>query len=87
MKVVAVFFALAAAIPAVAGVSVSAPVNNSNVSTSVQFVATATTSCAKGVSSMGIYTAPGVLAYTVNGSVLNTDLTLNPGTYRNVVEE
>jgi len=43
---------------AFAGVSVSAPKNNSTVSTTIQFVASATTSCSKGVSAMGIYTAP-----------------------------
>ena len=36
---------------------------------------------------MGIYTAPNVLAYTVNGVSLNTELTLNPGTYQTVVQE
>src|SRR5713101_120907 len=87
MKMFAVFVALAGAIPAVAGVSVVVPVNISNVATSVQYVATATTTCSKGVSSMGIYTAPGVLAYTVNGSSLNTELTLNPGTYHTTVQE
>src|SRR5437588_4527102 len=72
---------------AFAGVSVTAPGNNITVATSVQFIATATTSCAKGVSAMGIYTAPYLLAYTVNGAPLNTSLTLNPGTYNTVVEE
>jgi len=60
-------------------VHVSAPANNSTVSPSVQFVASATTSCAAGVGSMGIYTAPGVLAYKVNGANLNTNLTLAAG--------
>jgi hypothetical protein len=68
-------------------VSVSAPANNSVVATTVQFVATANSSCAKGISAMGIYTAPNVLAYTVNGVSLNTELTLNPGTYQTVVQE
>jgi hypothetical protein len=36
---------------------------------------------------MGIYTAPGVLAYKVNGAALNTSLTLSGGTYQTVVEE
>jgi hypothetical protein len=36
---------------------------------------------------MGIYTAPGKLAYTVQGSELNTQLTLSPGTYSTTVEE
>lgn len=70
-----------------ASVTVSAPINGSNVSTTVQFVASATTSCAKGVSAVGIYTSPGVLAYTAHSSSLNTQLTLNPGTYATVVQE
>jgi len=35
----------------------------------------------------GIYTAPGVLAYKVNGNKLNTLLTLSAGTYNSVVQE
>jgi hypothetical protein len=86
MKRLAFFVALATAAPAFAGVSVTAPVNNSNVANTVQYVANATTSCAKGVAAMGIYTAPNVLAYTVNGAKLNTLLTLNTGTYDTVVQ-
>jgi hypothetical protein len=71
---------------AFAGVTVKAPTNNSTVSTTVQYVATATTSCARGVAAMGIYTAPYVLAYKVNGASLNTLLTLSPGTYNTVVQ-
>jgi hypothetical protein len=87
MKSLVLFVALASVTPAVAGVSVTTPANNSNVSTSVQYVATATTTCAHGVSAMGIYTAPNELAYTVSGFALNTELTLNPGTYNTVVQE
>jgi hypothetical protein len=86
MKRLALFVAVATAAPAFAGVSVSAPVNNSNVANTVQYIAKATTTCAKGVAAMGIYTAPNVLAYTVNGSSLNTVLTLNTGTYNTVVQ-
>ena len=71
---------------AMAGVTVSAPVNGSNVSTTVQYVASATTSCSKGVSAIGIYTAPGVLAYSTYGSSLNTELSLTPGTYQTTVQ-
>src|SRR5580698_1575723 len=78
---------LASASVASGSVSVSAPSNGSNVSTTVQYVATATSSCSKGVSAMGIYTAPGVLAYTVQGNRLNTELNLSPGTYNTVVQE
>jgi hypothetical protein len=73
------------ACPCFAGVYVSAPANNSNVATSVQFVATAASNC--GVAAMGIYTAPNVLAYTSKGASLNAQLTLNPGTYNTVIEE
>jgi major membrane immunogen (membrane-anchored lipoprotein) len=70
-----------------ASVTVTAPANNSTVGTSVQYVATATTNCSKGVSAMGIYTAPYKLAYTVGGASLNTNLTFSPGTYNTTVEE
>jgi hypothetical protein len=72
---------------ALASVSVSAPANGSTVSTTVQYVASASSSCSKGVSAMGIYTAPGLLAYSAPGDKLNTTLTLNPGVYNTVVEE
>jgi major membrane immunogen (membrane-anchored lipoprotein) len=70
-----------------AEVSVTAPKNNSTVNNQVQYVASSTTNCSKGVASMGVYTAPGVLAYTAPGANLNTTLTLNPGTYNTVVQE
>ena len=84
---IAVFMVTGWAGSAWAGVLVTAPANNSTVGASVQFVATATTSCSKGVSAMGIYTAPGVRAYVVIGASLNTTLNLNSGTYGTVVQE
>src|SRR5580704_1411678 len=73
---------------AFAGVNVTSPANGATLQGPVPYVASATTpSCSKGVGSMGIYTAPGVLAYVVNGSSMNTTLSLNPGTYNTVVEE
>ena len=69
------------------GVHVTSPANNSTVGSPVNYVATATTNCSSGVASMGIYTAPGKLAYVVNGASLNTSLSLSPGTYNTVVEE
>jgi len=87
MKMTVVVLVLGTAFPALAQVSVTAPANNSQVATSVQFVATAHTACARGVAAMGIYTAPNVLAYVVNGSSLNTELTLAPGNYQTVVQE
>jgi len=73
---------------ALAVVNVTSPNNGGTYQGSVHYVASATTSsCAKGVGSMGIYTAPGVLAYVVNGANMNTNLSLAPGTYHTVVEE
>jgi hypothetical protein len=69
------------------GVYVTAPANNANVTSPVHFTATATTTCAQGIGSMGIYTAPGKLAYTVKGATLDTSLTLSAGTYNTVVQE
>lgn len=72
---------------ALATVSVSAPTNGSSVATTVQYVASATTSCAAGVSAIGIYSAPGDLAYSTPGNHLDTELFFNPGTYNTVVQE
>jgi hypothetical protein len=69
------------------GVHVTSPANGGSVGSPVSFAATATTSCSKGVGSMGIYTAPYQLAYVTGGASLNTNLTLSPGTYNAVVEE
>jgi hypothetical protein len=72
---------------ALASVSISAPANGSSVATTVQYVASATTSCAAGVSAVGVYSAPGALVYSTPGSSLNTSLFFNPGTYYTVVQE
>jgi phosphatidylinositol-3-phosphatase len=72
---------------AFAGVTVTSPGNNSTDSSPVHYVATATTSCSKGVAAIGIYTAPGALAYKVNGASLNTTLSLSAGTYYTVVQD
>jgi phosphatidylinositol-3-phosphatase len=78
---------LALSVCSFARVSVSSPVSGNTVSSPVHFVASASTSCSAGVSSMGIYTAPSVLAYKVSGATLNTYLTLSNGTYNTVVQE
>lgn len=71
---------------AFAGVTVNSPSNGVTVQGAVHFAATANTSCSRGIGAMGIYTAPGVLAYVVNGSNLNTELNLGPATYKTIVE-
>jgi len=71
-----------------AGVNVSSPSSGSTVQSPVHFSATAGgTSCSSGVASMCIYTAPGVLAYVVNGTKLSTDLSLGPGTYNATIQQ
>ena len=72
---------------AFATVNLTHPGNGQTVTSPVNFVATGSTTCSKGVASMGIYTAPWQLAYVVNGASLNTNLTLNPGTYNTTVTE
>ncbi|HXU16122.1 MAG TPA: alkaline phosphatase family protein [Terriglobales bacterium] len=74
-------------LPAFATVKITSPTTGSSSASPVHFVASATTTCSSGVSSMGIYTAPYVLAYKVSGSSLNTYLTLSTGTYNVVVQE
>ena len=65
----------------------SSPTNNATVGTSVHYVASASSSCAKGVSAIGIYTADNALAHVTNGSKLDTTLNLNPGKYQTTVQE
>lgn len=68
------------------GVTVTSPANNSTVTSPVSYAATATTSCTKGVASMGIY-ADNQLKYVVNGATLNTQLALSAGTQYTVVQD
>ena len=61
------------------GLNVTSPVNNSTVSSPVSFVATASsTTCAKGITAMGVYVASKLL-YKVNGNTLNTSLAVANG--------
>ncbi len=66
-------------------INVIAP-SGGGASSPVHYVATASTSCSGGVASIGIYTSPGQLAYTTSGASLDTNLTLDPGTYNTVVQ-
>ncbi len=69
-----------------ATVSVSSPANGASVAGPVHYLATGSTStCSSGVASMGIY-VNNSLVYVVDGSSLDTTLSLNPGSYSTVVE-
>jgi hypothetical protein len=69
------------------GATVTQPTAGATVTSPVHYVASASTStCAKGVASMGIY-VNNALTYVVSGTQLNTTLALNPGPEHTVVEE
>jgi hypothetical protein len=68
------------------GVWVTSPADSSAVSSPVNYAASATTACTKGVASMGVY-VNNQLNYVSSGAKLNTSLTLTPGSYDTVVQE
>lgn len=75
------------AAPAFANVIVTSPANGQTVSSPANYVATATTNtCSRGVASMGVY-VDNQLIHVVNGTSLNTTVSLGPGKYNTVVEE
>src|ERR1700748_1725255 len=77
---------LSFAAPAFATVTVTSPKSGATVTSPVSLVAPATTStCSKGVGSMGIY-VNNKLTYVVNGTKMNTTLSLAPGSYSTTVE-
>ena len=80
------FTPVAITVNAQAGVWVTSPTNHSNVVSPVNYAATATTACARGVASMGIY-VNNQLNFVSSGAKLNTALALTPGTYDTVVQE
>ena len=78
---------MAIATPAFATVAVSSPSNGATVGSSVQFAATGnTTTCSRGVSSMGVY-VDSSLDYVVDAVSLNKTLSLSAGKHDVVVEE
>jgi hypothetical protein len=78
---------LALTIPAFATVTVSTPEAGATVTSPVQYVASATTStCSKGVASMGIYVNNKKI-YVVSGTKLNHTISLATGNQHTVVEE
>jgi phospholipase C len=78
---------LALAAPAFATVTVTSPTNGSTVTSPVHYVASATTTtCSKGVASMGIY-VNNKLTYVVDADTMNTELTLSVGSQQTTVEE
>lgn len=78
---------LAGSMPLTAGVLVSSPVNGSSVVNPVLYTAAATTTtCSKGVGSMGIYVDDVLLSVT-SGDSLNSTLVVAPGAHKTVVEE
>ena len=74
-------------LPAFATVTVTRPASGQIQNSSVSYAATATTStCSKGVASMGVY-VDNVLIYVVQGASLNSTISIHPGPHHTVVEE
>jgi len=69
-----------------ATVTVASPVNGSTVGTPETFVASATSSCAKGVAAMGVY-VNNSLMYQAPGSTLKAAIPLSAGKQTAVVQE
>ena len=70
-----------------AGIFITSPANNSTVSSPASYVATATTSsCAKGIASMGVY-VNNKLVTVQQGASLNTQVALGAGAQNTVVQE
>jgi 6-phosphogluconolactonase len=66
---------------------VTSPANNSQTTSPVNYVASATSpDCAQGISAIRIYSAPSVSAYTIGSSQLNAYINLPPATYDTVVQ-
>lgn len=86
---------LSVSLPSFAGVFVSSPATatvtkagSASSDSTVHFVATSNSpGCSGGVSSMGIYTSSGHLAYKVSGWKLDKTLTLGSGTHNVAVQE
>jgi hypothetical protein len=74
------------AVSAVASVTVTSPSNGGTVSSPVNYVASSTTGCSKGVASMGVY-VDNQLQTVVNGHSMNTNVAINPGSHKTVVQE
>ena len=69
------------------GVTVYSPANNGTASSPARFVASASSpACARGISAIRVYTAPGVEARTEAANHLNADINFAPGDYSVVVQ-
>jgi len=68
-------------------VLVTSPVDNSQVTSPVNYMASAVSpSCPQGIAAMRIYSAPTVSAFTGGGGKMDTYINLQPGTYKTVVQ-
>ena len=73
--------------PAFATVTVTAPATGATVTSPVHYEASATTTtCAKGVASMGVY-VDGIRIYVVDATTMNTEIAMAVGSHKSTVEE
>jgi 6-phosphogluconolactonase (cycloisomerase 2 family) len=82
----AVAFLNSAAFATTPTVTITSPANNSQTTSPINFVGSASSpDCAQGISAMRIYSAPGVEANTVAGGKLDSYINLPVGTYHTTV--
>lgn len=70
----------------IASVSVSSPSNGATVGSPVQYVASSSSGCSKGVASMGVY-VDNALVHVVNGNNLDASISMSAGSHHTVVQE
>ena len=73
--------------PGTSGVTVCSPQPGLTTSSPVHYIAAASTSCSKGVGSIGIYSSTGNRVFLVHSSTLDTFLPLKNGTHTTTVQE
>ena len=68
-----------------ATVTVSSPSNGQTVGTTASYIATSTTTCSRGVASMGVY-VDNQLVKVVDANTLSTSISLTAGNHQTVVQ-
>jgi hypothetical protein len=68
-------------------VKVCLPATGATVNNPVHFIAAASTTCSKGISSMGIYSSSGDQVFLVSAATIDTFLPLAPASYTATVQE
>jgi hypothetical protein len=68
-------------------VHISSPTGSTLFGSSIHYTASGSSNCASGIARMAIYTSGNQPAYQVQGGIVDTTLTLAPGTYKTTVQQ